>query len=153
MSKVRYVKLDEIKVSDLIALLNKKSIRKHLIEHPLFDSDMVENWVAEKNKIDSEKGCRVRGIYFEDGFAGWGGIQLEDEKYEIALVLDEKYWGLGKGIFTDIMGWAKSFGHQEVYINFLTTRPEYKFLRKLSQNVCQTEILGERFISYKLAIT
>ena len=84
--------------------------------------------------------------------AGWCGIQLEDEKYEIAIVIDEKYWGMGKKVFYDIMRWAKDLGHDDIYIHFLHTRPEYKFLRSMSTKVYKSELLGSKFTTYKLAV-
>ena len=152
MSNIAYVKLNEINPEDLIAMLNKNRIREHLIEHEMFDSNKVLSWLEEKNKMDSTDGCKVRGILSNNMLAGWCGIQLEEGKYEIAVVLDEVYWGMGKRIFSDIMNWAKQLGHEEVYIHFLHTRPEYRFLRKISKNVFETEIHGNKFTTYQLSV-
>ncbi|MCF7981581.1 MAG: GNAT family N-acetyltransferase [Pseudomonadales bacterium] len=106
-----------------------------------------------KIEVDSFPGCKVRAIVVDGQLAGWCGIQFEDEKYEIAIVLDDGYWGLGKTIFRDLMGWAKELGHQTIFIHFLYTRPEYKFLRKISKNVFKSEFLGSKFTTYELAVT
>ena len=152
MSGITYVKLDEIKPEDLIAMLNKCRVREHLIEHEMFDSSKLLSWLEEKNKVDSTNGCKVRGVLSNNMLAGWCGIQLEEGKYEIAIVLDEVYWGIGKRIFSDIMNWAKQLGHKEVYIHLLHTRPEYNFLRKISRNVFKTEMHGNKFITYQLSV-
>ena len=76
----------------------------------------------------------------------------EDEKYEIAIVIDDDYWGLGIKIFREIMNWAKELDHRTVFIHFLHTRPEYKFLRKISKNVYESELLGSKFTTYELAV-
>jgi hypothetical protein len=152
MDSIKYVKLSEVSPHDFISLLNNQRIREHLIDHELFDIDIVKKWIQEKIKVDSTFGCNVRAIIFNNQLAGWCGIQLEDEKYEIAIVLDNKSWGLGKEVFNEIMRWAKEFKHDEIFIHFLHTRPEYKFLKRLSKNVFKSEILGNKFTTYQLAV-
>ena len=102
----------------------------HLIEHDSFESATVALWVEEEIEVDSLQGCRARGVYVNKTLAGWCGIQLEKGQYEIAIVLDDKFWGIGKRVFIDMMHWAKEFSHEEVLIHLLHTRPEYKFLQK-----------------------
>lgn len=152
MNNLEYVRLSEINPNDFIYLLNKQKIREHLIEHELFDMDTVESWIKDKIKVDSIRGCKVRAIIFNNHLAGWCGIQLENEKYEVAIVIDDKLWGIGKTVFQEIMSWAKVFGHDELFIHFHHTRPEYKFLRKISKNVYQSELLGSKFTTYQLAV-
>ena len=60
--------------------------------------------------------------------------------------------GLGKKVFYDIMRWAKDLGHDEVFIHFLHTRPEYRFLRKISKDVYESEFLGNKFTTYQLEV-
>jgi GNAT superfamily N-acetyltransferase len=152
MNNIVYVKLNKVNPVELIPLLNKHKIREHLIEHEMFDKSTVKNWLDSKIKVDSSQGCKVRAIIINNQLAGWCGIQLEDKKYEIAVVIDEDYWGLGRKIFRDIMSWAKDLGHKTIYIHLLHTRPEYKYLRKISKNVYESELLGSKFTTYELAV-
>jgi len=152
MKKLEYLRFNKININDFKTLLNKQKIREHLIEHELFDQNTVASWIAEKIEMDNIQGCKVRGIYSNKTLAGWCGIQLEEGKYEIAIVLDDSFWGIGKSVFNDMIGWAKEFGHDEVFIHFLHTRPEYKFLHKISKNVYETELHGNKFTTYQLAV-
>jgi hypothetical protein len=152
MSSIEYVKLSEVNPNDFIPLLNNKKIREHLIEHALFDTDSVDAWIKAKIKVDFTNGCRVRAIIFNNQLVGWCGIQLEGEKYEVAIVIDDKYWGLGKNVFYDILRWAKALGHDEIFIHFLHTRPEYKFLRRISTKVYESKLFGSKFTTYQLAV-
>jgi len=152
MNSIAYVKFNEINYVQFMSLLNKQKIRKHLMEHNTFDEKTTKEWIESKIKVNSSHGCRVRAILIENRLAGWCGIQLEDGKYEIAIVIDEDYWGLGNQIFKDIMGWAKDFGHKIIYIHFLHTRPEYQFLSKISRNVYKSEMFGNMFTTYELAV-
>ena len=152
MNSIVYVKLNKVNPIELIPLLNKHKIREHLIEHELFDDSTAKDWLENKIKVDSSQGCKVRGIIIDKQLAGWCGIQLEDKKYEMVIVIDEDYWGLGRKIFRDIMSWAKELGHKTIYIHLLHTRPEYKYLRKISKNVYESELLGSKFTTYELAV-
>ncbi|MFV1984819.1 MAG: N-acetyltransferase [Thiohalomonadales bacterium] len=152
MNTIKYVRLNEINLNYFISLLNSQKIREHLIEHELFNIDTIKDWMNSKIDTDASKGCRVRGIIYNNKLAGWCGIQFEDGKYEIAIVIDDKFWGLGKNIFHDIMCWAKELGHDEIFIHLLHTRPGYKFLQKISKNVHETELLGNKFTTYQLEV-
>ncbi len=150
--KLLYVKLEEADPDDLMMLLNKEKIRAHLVEHELFDSRTIRKWIKEKNEMDRTSGCRVRGIMSGTSLAGWCGIQLDNGKYEMAIVLDAKHWGIGIKVFNDLMCWAKELGHDEVFVHLRHTRPEYKFLKKLANKVYKSEQLGEEFTTYEMSV-
>ncbi len=152
MSRIEYLKLEEIEPTDFLPLLNKQTTRQHLIEHELFDAQRVMEWIKGKVEMDALQGCKVRAIMFDEQLAGWCGIQIEEGKYEIAIVIDDRYWGLGKKIFHELLGWAKEFGLQTIYIHFLYTRPEYKFLRKISKNVYKSVLMESKFTTYELEV-
>jgi len=152
MSTLEYTSLSKINPDDFICLLNKNRIRAHLIKHELFNMDTVHLWIKDKLKIDSIRGCRVRAVLSNNQLIGWCGIQLENEKHEVAIVIDDKHWGIGKAVFLEIICWAKGFGHNELLLHFHHTRPEYKFLRKISKNVYQSECLGSKFTTYQIAL-
>lgn len=151
-TSVDYLKFNEINPSEFLPLLNSQKIRKHLIEHDLFTIETLTAWMSSKVEVNATSGCKVRGIVCEGELVGWCGIQLEDEKYEIAIIIDDKFWGLGKQVFQDMMCWAKELSHDDVYINFLHTRPDYKFLKKISKSVSEIELFGSKFTSYQLTV-
>ncbi len=152
MQSVTYVHLNTIEPAKLLPLLNREKIREHLIEHPLFDTESVKRWVAEKEQVDSADGCRVRAILVEQQLAGWCGLQQEGANHEIAIVLDDAYWGLGKQVFHTVISWAKEFGHATVLIHFLHTRPGYRFLHKQSIRVYDNALFGQKFTTYELDV-
>lgn len=152
MIDISYVNLNEINPDDLIPVLNNQKIREHLIDHELFNADSVKAWIKAKEEVDSTRGCRVRAIIYQGQLAGWCGIQLEGDNHEIAIIIDNKYWGLGKAVFHDMMCWAKELGHREILIHLLHTRPGYKFLRSIANNVYESEVFGNRFLTYELPV-
>lgn len=151
-SQLEYVNFQDIEPESFLPLLNKQTTREHLIKHQQFDVKAVTEWMQDKVEVDSTPGCRVRAIQVEGQLAGWCAIQADDGNYEIAVVLDDQYWGVGRSVFRELMAWAKEFGHSTVYIHFLHTRPEYRFLRKMSRRVFESEMMGERFVSYELEV-
>jgi len=152
MIGLEYVAFEEIAPIDFLPILNKSSTRTHLMAHEVFDLESVNTWMQGKMVVDATSGCKVRAIQVDHHLVGWCGIQLENDQYEIAIIIDDAYWGLGKTVFRDLMDWAKAFGHSTVFIHLLHTRPEYKFLRKLSKNVYQNELMGYQFTSYELVV-
>lgn len=152
MKKLEYTKLDNIDPDTLIAVLNKNKIRKHLIQHDLFDKHNIKLWLEEKHQIDLSPHCKVRAILLNHSFIGWCGIQYENDSYELAIVLDDQHWGVGKTIFNDLISWAKQLGHSEVYIHLLSTRPRYKFLSKLASSVNETTLLNNTFTRYQFSL-
>ena len=152
MNLINYLRFDDIEPCDLLPLLNSQRIRKHLIEHEMFTLDTLTMWMNSKEAVNNSPGCRVRGIIFNGELAGWCAIQFENNQYEIAIIIDDKFWGLGKRVFRDMMRWSNELGHDEVVINFLDTRPEYKFLKQVAKSVYETEMFGRKFTSYQLAV-
>lgn len=152
MSTIKYIKFEEVDSTEFIPLLNKDKLREHLISHDLFDLELVKSWMVSKIEVDACSGCKVRAILVENNLAGWCGIQFENGKYEVAVVIDESYWGLGIKIFQEVMAWAKDFNHETVFIHLFHTRPEYRFLRKIAKNVYQSELLGGKFTTYELEV-
>lgn len=150
---IEYVKLNDIDPGDFIPILNDQKIRKHLIEHDLFDVDTARSWVETKIETDSNEGCKVRAIVYEDRLVGWCGIQFEDGEYGMAIIIDQQFWGLGKVVFHDLMRWAKDLGHDEIFIHLRHSRPEYRFLRKTAKKVYERELLGEQFTVYLLPVS
>lgn len=152
MCCLEFIKFNDIEPIAFLPLLNKQTTREHLIDHQLFDAGSVKEWVKGKIDIDSSEGCRVRAITVDKQLAGWCGIQYEEGKYEIAVVIEDSFWGIGKSVFIEMMTWAKELGHSTVYIHFFHTRPEYKFLRKIAKHVYKSELLGSKFTTYELEV-
>lgn len=152
MNSIEYTTLNLVDPDPLLSLLNKERVRAHLMNHQPFDRESLQLWIKAKIKMDATPGCRVRAILVDGQCAGWCGIQQNNDDYEIAVVLDDYHWGLGRKIFRELMAWAKEMGHKTVSIHFLHTRPAYKFLTKFAQSVHESHILRNRFTTYTLAV-
>ncbi len=149
---LEFLRFEDASPRDFLTFLNNQKTRKHLIKHDQFTIESATDWINSKIAVDSTQGCRVRVVMCENKLAGWCGLQCEAGKYEIAIVLDDKFWGLGKQVFQQVMTWAKELGHKEIFIHLLHTRPRYKFLHKMASNVFETELFGSKFTSYQLTV-
>ncbi|MBD3662095.1 MAG: N-acetyltransferase [Arenibacter algicola] len=152
MSEVAYFSFDRVDPDDFMEILNEDSLRTHLIDHPYFDNTSLEAWMEEKIKVDSMPGCRIRAVYIDGVLAGWCGIQPDDNGFELAVVLAQKFWGAGLSIFKSLMAWANEMGHEEVLFHLLDSRPEYRALSKIASKVHKTEQLGRCFTSYTIPV-
>lgn len=152
MDNITFVDFSHINTKDLLPIVNKDSLRKHLIDHEKFTTTSLQEWINEKLAIDACKGCRIRAIYINDNLAGWCGIQPDQKGFELAIVISQQFWGAGILIFKTLMLWAKELGHNEVLFHLLDSRPEYKSLKRMATKVHKTELLGRCFTTYTIAV-
>jgi len=152
MTNIEYKKLPDLDKKELLQILNKEKIRQHLVSHNKFDQTSLEKWISDKVKVDSSKGCKVKGITVNGSVAGWCGIQFENNAYELAVVLDNEYWGIGIGVFKEVLSWASELGHSHVVLHLFNTRPEYKFLRKMASRVYESTLFGQKYTSYEIKV-
>lgn len=152
MSRISYVSFSEVEAAAFLPLLNAGSTREHLVEHEVFEVGSVRAWMEGKIAVDGEEGSRVRAVLVDGDLAGWCAIQGSEAGPELAVVLQDGFWGVGPRVFRELMGWARELGHAVVVIHLLETRPEYRFLVKRARRVYASEMLGRRFTTYELEV-
>lgn len=152
MKEIEYKNLQCLEEAKLLKILNKEKVREHLVSHDEFDMASLKEWVAGKVAVDSSKGCKVKGILVNGSVAGWCGIQFENGSYELAIVLDKEFWGIGVRVFKDVMGWASDLSHHHVVLHLFNTRPEYQFLKKMASRVYESTMFGQTYTSYELSV-
>lgn len=152
MSEIQFLAFNQVSPEDLMVILNEDSLRMHLIDHPYFDVISLQAWMDDKIKVDAIQGCRIRAVYINGVLAGWCGIQPDDNGFELAIVISQRFWGFGISIFKTLMCWAHELGHKEILFHLLESRPEYKALNKISNKVYKTEKLGRYFTTYHIPV-
>ena len=152
MTEINYSSLKSVDFGELLEILNEKSLRRHLIDHPYFDRKSLAEWVESKTNIDKKAGCHVKAVYINGELAGWCGIQPDEKGFEIAIVLSKKFWGFGFSIFKTLKFWAKEEGHKEMLFHLLDSRPRYNWLNKIADRVQKTELAGCYFTTYYFSI-
>ena len=152
MSNIEYLNFGNVAPNDLMAIVNEDSLRAHLVDHPYFDASSIQTWIEDKIQSDTLKGCRIRVVSINGAIAGWCGIQSDDNGFEIAIVISQKFWGSGLTIFKTLMNWAGELGHKEVLFHLLDTRREYRALAKMATKVQRTKLLGRSFTTYYFSV-
>ncbi|WP_188149678.1 N-acetyltransferase [Teredinibacter waterburyi] len=152
MSKIEFLCFEQVNPKDFMAIVNEDSLRIHLVDHPYFDAARLQEWMGDKIKVNAIEGCRIRAVYIGEVLAGWCGIQPDDNGFELAVVISQKFWGSGIPIFKVLMRWANELGHKEVLFHLLESRPEYKALNRMATKVHKTEQLGRCFTTYHIPV-
>lgn len=152
MNEIEFLSFSQVNPEDLMAVVNEDSLRTHLIDHLCFDARSIQEWMEDKIKTDAIEGCRIRAVLIGGVLAGWCGIQPDDDGFELAIVISQKFWGFGIPIFKTLMCWADEIGHKEILFHLLESRPEYKALEKMSTKVHKTELAGRYFTTYHIPV-
>lgn len=152
MRTIEYKQFSQVRPGELVPVLNDPTLRRHLVEHSLFDPNNIREWIDHKSRTDATPGCRVRVVYIGAEVAGWCGIQPDESGFEIAIVISKKFWGFGIAIFKELMGWAQELGHKELVFHLLETRAEYRLLKRKATKIKQTELLGRRFTTFFISV-
>lgn len=152
MSEIEFLCFNQVNPEDLMEIVNEDSLRTHLVDYPYFDTTSLQAWMEDKIEVDSMPGCRIRVVYIGGVIAGWCGIQPDDNGFELAIVISQKFWGFGIPIFKTLMCWANELEHKEILFHLLESRPEYKALNKMSTRVHKTEQLGRCFTTYHVPV-
>ncbi|MCB1754452.1 MAG: N-acetyltransferase [Gammaproteobacteria bacterium] len=142
----------QVDPKDLMAVVNQDSLRAHLVDHPYFNITSIQAWIEDKIETDAIQGCRVRVVSVDGVVAGWCGLQPDDDGFEIAIVISQRFWGCGIPVFKTLMRWAGEFGHKEVLFHLLDSRREYRVLAKMATKVNRTQLLGRDFTTYYFSV-
>jgi len=100
MSEVRieFVRLTEVPVELVAALLNEPRNARHMPLSNSFTAESAVEWVQAKDAQWSIHGYGPWAVLVNSTFAGWGGFQHEENGADFALVLNPEHWGLGGDI-------------------------------------------------------
>jgi [ribosomal protein S5]-alanine N-acetyltransferase len=94
-SRVDLVRLPEVDVDDVLALLNEHRLRRHMPLSSDMTRDEAAAWVAGKDAQWEEHGYGPWAVLVDRTFAGWAGFQAEDGAADLAVVLRPEHWGRG----------------------------------------------------------
>jgi ribosomal-protein-alanine N-acetyltransferase len=151
--KLEFKRLSEVDCSEYIALNTNPLVRRQMpLTTDNFDEEACKEWIKGKEKMWEEHGFGPLAFIVGGRFAGWGGLQPEGGDADLGVVLHPDYWGMGKVIYDEIIRRAfEEMGFESVTILFSPTRTRVKGILRLGfKPDGEVEILGERFIRYRL---
>jgi hypothetical protein len=146
-------KLKDVDKNLIIQLLNNPMIKRHMplsVEH--FDENNYRDFIASKEAIWKIFGFGPCAYFINNEFVGWGGIQPDEDDFELALVLAPAYWSLGRHFYNDLIHEAfTELNLDSVTILFPPSRTRIKWILKAGFiEEGQVIIDGERFIRFRL---
>jgi hypothetical protein len=92
-AQIEFVRLTEVPVADVVALLNEPRNSRHMPLASTFTEQSASEWVNSKDAQWERHGYGPWAVLVDGRFAGWGGFQHEDSGADYALVLSPAYWG------------------------------------------------------------
>lgn len=150
---LQFKRLNEVSSADIIALNNNPEVLRQMpLGRPDFDEAKCAAWVAQKESQWTLNGYGPWAFMVDRRFAGWGGLQLEGDDADLALVLHPDYWGLGKAIFDEIVRRAfQEMGLDSITLLLPTTRTRIKGILRLGfRHDAEVDVEGVRFVRYRL---
>jgi RimJ/RimL family protein N-acetyltransferase len=139
----------------LHTLLTDPRVTKHM---PLADLNVSLDWVASWKKSKSkqwpDETMGPWAVYLDDRFAGWAGVQPDDEDtVELAVVLHVWAWNHGSEVAGESLRRWKTFGDRKRIVIYLPDSRDIKSIaRRLNLRLeQQAEFSGLLF--HRLAIT
>ena len=101
------------------------------------DTEWVENWIRHKIESSENSPFKVQSVWINENFAGWAGIQVDNEDYELAIVLSPNNWGAGKILFQKLIN---EFEDSEVDKNLYIYLPLTRNTRQIAERFNLEEI-------------
>jgi RimJ/RimL family protein N-acetyltransferase len=151
-AELEFVPLQAVDADELLICLNHQDIRTHLVEHPLFTPESLQQWLEGKEQLQQQhQNSRIRAVVIDNRVAGWCGIQPQQDGYELAIVIARPYWGVGPVIFRMLMAWARELGHRQIEFLLLDSRRRYRLLEQRALAVHNQSWMGRSFTRYVLS--
>lgn len=111
---LEFIKLTQVNPSDIVELNNHPAVLRQMpLGSPDFTIEKSQSWAKEKDAQWNIYGYGPWAFRVDGVFAGWGGLQKEDDDADLALVLHPNYWGMGKTIYQEIIRRAFNEMHLE----------------------------------------
>lgn len=146
-------KLQDVDKNLIIQLLNDPLVKRHMpLSIDNFDEKQYVNFIEAKEAIWKNFGFGPWAYFIDGKFVGWGGIQPDEDDFELALVLSPDFWGYGRYLYNDLIHEAFSELHLEsVTILFPLSRTKIKWIFKAGfVEEDQVVIDGKCFIRFRL---
>ncbi|AMM13932.1 GCN5 family acetyltransferase [Burkholderia sp. PAMC 28687] len=150
---IEFKRLPAVRLSEIISLLSDPLVLRHMpLSDGVFDEERCRAWVEGKELQWQHHGYGPWAFFIDGKFAGWGGLQLEHDDADLALVLAPEFWGLGHAIYKEII--EKAFDEmklESITALLPTSRNQTRNMLRLGfEKDGETELNGKSFIRYRL---
>jgi RimJ/RimL family protein N-acetyltransferase len=143
-------------MKEVIDLMNDPLVRRHLpLAKNVFDEEAYTDFISAKEQLWQTYGYGPWAFLIEGQFAGWGGLQPEKGKADLAMVLHPNFWGWGGAIYQEII--RRGFGDMgltQITVLLPSGRKRTKGLLRLGfTQTGVVELGGHLFFRYCLSAT
>jgi hypothetical protein len=148
---IAYRNIDDVDLTEMCTILNSDDVRHHLIKHDLFTEHSIKEWISGKKSLCLlDPRVYIKSCYFEQRLMGWCGIQMENGRYGLGIILDKDYWGFGRQIYRHLLDVADRLKIRELYVYLLGNRHSSRALIREGWIPLGTDSLeGFQFLVYK----
>jgi [ribosomal protein S5]-alanine N-acetyltransferase len=132
VARISFVRLTEVPLPAVLALLNEPRNARHMPLAGEFTEKSAAEWVTAKDDQWNTNGYGPWAVLVDGELAGWGGFQREANGADFALVLSPHHWGLGADITR--LALSRGFGElglDEVVIALPYTRSPTRVVARL----------------------
>ncbi len=130
--KIEFVRLTDVDLPAVRALLNEPRNARHMPLAKEFDEAETAAWVRRKDAQWAQHGYGPWAVLVGGVFAGWGGFQHETDGPDFALVLRPDQWGKGSCIARAALAEGfEEFGFDFVSVALPFTRRPTRALARL----------------------
>ena len=146
-------RLNEIDPADIIELMSQPQVRRHMpLARGDFGAAECAAFVASKEALWRDHGYGPWAFLIDGEFAGWGGLQAENDDVDMGLVLHQQFWGHGRTICERVLDEAFGvLGFDSVTILLPPSRGGAHGVALLGFRFDgETDIQGTRFVRYRL---
>lgn len=150
---VQLKRLSEVPSDDLIELMNHPDVRRHLpLARGRFDVQSCAQFVDAKERMWREHGYGPWAIMIDGAFAGWGGVQPENDETDIGLVLHPRFWGAGRRLYECFIRYAfDRLGVESITMLLPESRRRVGGVMRMGFRAEGTVVLDdEQFVRYRL---
>lgn len=134
-------------------LICDPAVTKHMpLAETAYSDDWIQNWIRSKENTWLEKDRGPWSVWGNQNFAGWVGLEPDDEFLSLGLVLHKKFWGSGEAILRLVFSrWHENLNGRRVSVEFPASRKSELWATQLSlKSIGQVEISGVTFSRYEL---
>lgn len=152
VSDIEFLDLDKPSHEQWLELLNNKRIKKHMpLAENTVDLNWVLGWLRHKKELSAKSLFPIYSIWINSGFAGWAGIQPDDDDFELSIVLKPEYWGYGRNITKRLVD---EFLSKETKRDLLVYLPISRGVEKIAaklqlEKLEKFELLGKEFMKFR----
>ena len=146
-------KLKDVDKSLIIKLLNHPLVKRHMpLSTAHFGEEQYTAFMKAKASIWERFGFGPWAYFIDNQFVGWGGIQPDEDNFELALVLCPKAWGYGRYLYQDLIQEAfVELCLKSVTILFPPSRTRIRWILKAGFiKEDEVSVNGEHFIRFRL---